>query len=67
MIVKIEKPRDTENSYNVTLQGFTEGALCAVRNALQNHQTSVGKDVLQVFNGGVLRYRVTSGDHNFLK
>jgi hypothetical protein len=67
MVVKIEKPRDAENSYNMILQGFTEGALCAVRNALVNHQTTVGRDVTQVLNGGILRYRVTSGDTNFLK
>jgi hypothetical protein len=67
MIVKIEKPKDTENSYNMTLQGFTEGALCAVRNALQNHQTSVGNDVFHIVSVGILRYRFDSGDLNFLK
>lgn len=56
MNIEIKQTPKNKNSYTVTMKGFTEGMVLALRNALVTHSaiSAVGGDVLAFLDGALL-------------
>lgn len=57
--VTIKKNAKAHNDYTLTLKGMTAGKLVAIMNALENHNTELGKEVYESIRRAIHELRGT--------